>query len=226
MLRVAGDSAANRGVWPEWQGPLSSLPYLAIDLETTGLDPRTDRIIEIAAYGRHGPEYASLIDPGEEVEITGPHGLGASDLAGAPAFATMASRIQAQLSGRLLVAHNARFDLAFLRREFERLGRPLSTVPFVCTIGLAETLALDHESRSLAHACHRHGVPLVNAHRASGDARAAAKLFELYATHADSSGLDLDALARFQNSTAGIESWGCPPLEPPGASSSRQLRAA
>lgn len=226
MLRVASDAAANPVVWPGWRGPLTDLPYLAIDLETTGLDPQTDRIIEIAAHGPRGPEFASLVDPGEGIEITGPHGLAARDLAGAPAFATIASRIQGLLSGRLLVGHNARFDLAFLRREFERLGRPLSAIPFVCTIGLAETLGLDHESRSLAHACHRHGIALVIAHRAGGDALAAAKLFELYSAHADSFGLDLGALAHFENSTAGIESWGHPPLEPPAASSSGQLRAA
>jgi ATP-dependent Lhr-like helicase len=212
VFRSANFSAANVGVWSGWRRPLSRLPYLAVDLETTGLDPRSDRIIEFAAHGPAGLEFKTLIDPGDGIEFTGPHGLSRADLVGAPAFGEISAHVRRLLTNRIVIAHNARFDLSFLQQEFARVERPLRAIPFVCTMGLADALAFGHESRSLAHACHRHGVALVNAHRADGDARAAARLFEVYAAHADSFGFDLDVLSRFEGCTAGVESWSLAPL--------------
>lgn len=121
-------------VWSGWRGQLGTLPYVAIDIETTGLDPAADRVIEFAACDEGGVESATLVRPDGEIELTGPHGLTHADLAGAPAFESIAWRVRKLLAGRVVVAHNAAFDLAFLRAEFERIGRRLPPVPMICTV--------------------------------------------------------------------------------------------
>jgi ATP-dependent DNA helicase PIF1 len=215
MPVAARDPAAKAAIWSGWRGPLHRLPYLVIDLETTGLDPEHDRVIELAACGPDGLELTSLIDPGPEIEITGPHGLTAARLAGAPRFEALAWWLRKVLAGRIVVAHNAPFDLAFLQAEFWRLTKPLPALPYICTMDLARALALGHESRALAYACDRHGVSLLDAHTATGDVLATADLFRRYASRADAVGLDLDAIAHQDGSLVGAESWTLPPLQRP-----------
>lgn len=101
------------------------IPLAFVDVETTGLDPSEDRIAEIGVVTVDGdsaerwtsrlrvPRYRALdscLDsPSPAVED-------------APRFADIASNLAQRLSGRLFVAHNARFDHAFLRAEFARVG--------------------------------------------------------------------------------------------------------
>jgi DNA polymerase III epsilon subunit-like protein len=208
-------SQARTTIWPGWRRQLGELPYVAIDIETTGLDPSADRVIEFAACDQGGIEFATLVDPRDEVEAAGPHGLTLADLEGAPAFESIAWRIRKVLASRVVVAHNASFDLAFLRAEFQRIGRRLAPVPSICTMELPAVLGFDHESRSLWFACHRHGIPLPAPHTAEGDALAAAQLFATYSVHADRLGLDLEALSGLAGTAAGAKTWGCPALPPP-----------
>lgn len=215
MPESVTDPAANGFIWRGWRRRLTDLPYVVIDLETTGLDPSRDRVIELAVCAAEGLEFSTMIDPGSGVTIEGPHGISAEALTVAPGFEAIAWRLRKLISGRILVAHNAPFDIAFLHAEFARLRRPLPPTPFICTVGLAQALALGHESRSLAYACHRHGVSLLDAHTAAGDALAAAELFRRYTSHADGVGLDLRGLAATDPSPAGAESWAYPPPGPP-----------
>lgn len=102
---------------------------VVVDLETTGLDPATDRIIEVAILkvrnGAVASRFHSLVDPQRDIpaESTAVHGLRTQDLAGAPTFDAIAPRIRELLAGRTVVGHNVKFDLGFLKAEFERLGR-------------------------------------------------------------------------------------------------------
>ena len=91
--------------------PLREVTFVVVDLETTGLSPTTDSILEVAlvltdAAGRVERSWSTLIDPGAGVDV-GPtriHGLVAEELIGAPGFDEVADLLVADLAGRAVVA--------------------------------------------------------------------------------------------------------------------------
>ena len=97
-----------------------------LDLDSD--DPREDRITELGLVlvdaGEPVEEWSSLVNPGREIPpgIAALTGITNEMVARAPAFAEISLDLAARLEGRLLVAHNARFDYAFLRQEFRRTG--------------------------------------------------------------------------------------------------------
>jgi len=86
------------------------------------------------------------------------------------------------LAGRVIAAHNATFDLAFLRREFSRAGEYLPALAaHVCTMELPGRLAIPDAAHGLRRMCRRFGVPEPEpGHRALGDALATAQLLLTY----------------------------------------------
>src|SRR4051812_1449448 len=100
-----------------------------LDLETTGGSLLDDRIIEIGLVevdcGRFAGEWSTLVNPERRV----PHsiqvltGIAPEMLEQAPTFEALADELAARLEGKLLAAHNARFDYSFLRHAFARAGR-------------------------------------------------------------------------------------------------------
>lgn len=150
-----------------------------LDLETTGADPTRDRIteiglIELAAHDRidaAGRAWSSLVDPGQPIPpfITGLTGIDDTMVAGAPGFAALAGALAARLAGRLLVAHNVRFDYAFLRAEFARLGIAFAA-PVLCTARLSRRLYPGEHRHNLDAVMRRHGLACSARHRALGDA--------------------------------------------------------
>lgn len=162
--------------------------YTVVDLETTGLFPQKhDRIIEIGIVsvtddGEVADEWSTLINPGRDVGPTDIHGITARDVLDAPRFHDVAHHVIARLSGRTLVAHNARFDTHFLDHEFERAGLGTrAPTPSLCTMQLS-TSYLRGASRKLKDCCHAARVPHVDKHTAIGDARAVAGLLRYYLT--------------------------------------------
>lgn len=115
---------------PETLAALTGLsgerPLVVFDLETTGADRLTDRIVEIAAL-RFGPSgavaaFESRVNPGVKIprESTRIHGIGDADVAGAPAFSELAGRILEFFGDADLAGYNVRaFDVPVLLREFE-----------------------------------------------------------------------------------------------------------
>ncbi|MCF6746209.1 DNA polymerase III [Blastococcus sp. KM273128] len=151
-----------------------------VDVETTGLSPRTDRVVEIGVVllddrGEVEAEFETLLNPGRDVGPTGLHGISAGDVVDAPAFADVAPHLRSLLAGRVLVAHNALFDLRFLAREFGRAGLPTALSPTLCTMRLAP-LFFGSGTRSLQALCGFLDIPLVHGHAALHDARATAEL--------------------------------------------------
>jgi DNA polymerase III subunit epsilon len=151
-----------------------------IDVETTGLSPRTDRLVEVGVVllddrGEVEAEFETLLDPGRDVGPTGVHGIRASDVVDAPSFAEVAPYLSSLLHGRVVVAHNALFDLRFLAREFGRAGYPVVPSPSLCTMRLAP-LFFGQGTRSLQALCGFLDIPLHHAHAALHDARATAEL--------------------------------------------------
>lgn len=146
---------------------------VAVDVETTGLDPRLDRVIEVAVV-RGGPEgcrrrWSTLVNPGVPVPNAHIHGLTDVDLAGAPPFHEVADRLLEELDGAAVVAHNARFDLEFLGNELARVGRASPEVRVFDTLGLARR-CFGLPSNTLTALCERFEIPRERAHRADDDA--------------------------------------------------------
>lgn len=130
---------------------------VVVDCETTGLDPATDRVVEIAAVALHlsesgvwsaGEHYQSLVDPGRDVPAVSSaiHHLTAEDLRGAPALdlalAGMAEKLDLSPGPIVFAAHNVKFDWSFLGKY---LATPSART--VCT-----------------HRCALHLVPEAPAH--------------------------------------------------------------
>lgn len=159
--------------------------FAVVDVETTGLYPSTDRVVEIAvvqldAAAKVTGEFCTLIDPKRDVGPTRIHGLKASDVYGAPVFADVAAAVWGLLRGRVLVAHNVWFDSRFLDAELGRCGVRLPPPPVLCTMRLAGYYLPGCPARTLEACCAAAGVPLGVHHSAMDDARAAAGLLQRF----------------------------------------------
>jgi DNA polymerase-3 subunit epsilon len=152
-------------------------PLVFLDLETTGTNAVYDRITEVGLIeigpGDRVTEWSTLVNPGVRIPPTIQSITGINDemVALAPAFSEIARPLLARLEGKLLVAHNARFDYGFLRNEFRRAGHRYAS-RVLCTVKLSRKL-YPHESRhNLDALMARHDVACEARHRALGDARA------------------------------------------------------
>jgi CBS domain-containing protein len=164
--------------------PLIALDAAVIDTETTGLDPRSARVVELAVVrvtgGRlDGPSFRRLVNPGEPIPPTAKavHGIDTATVADAPAFAAAWPEFMAALGDAVVIGHTVGFDLAVLGRECERAGlawRPPQTLDTRLLAEIAEPKLADFSLESLASWL---GVEITNRHSALGDARAAADIF-------------------------------------------------
>ncbi|MBB4119700.1 DNA polymerase-3 subunit epsilon [Mesonia hippocampi] len=158
--------------------------YAIVDIETTGGKYNEEGITEIAIYKHNGHEVTdqliSLVNPERKIQafVVKLTGINENMLRNAPKFYQIAKRIIEITEGCVIVAHNAKFDYRILQLEFKRLGFDY-TRQSVCTVELSKKLIPDMPSYSLGKLVKQLGIPLNNRHRASGDALATVKLFEL-----------------------------------------------
>jgi DNA polymerase III subunit epsilon len=150
-----------------------------VDVETTGMDPSRDRITEIGVVtvDRDGTamrvtEWSSLVNPGISIppEISWLTGISESMVRSAPPFSQLAERLYDTLEDAVFVAHNARFDFAFVKSEFARTGITWTTRA-LCTVRLSRRLFPDRGTHSLDAIAARFGLDDSERHRALGDAR-------------------------------------------------------
>ena len=151
---------------------------VAFDLETTGLDPSNDRIIDFCFLTLNGEleeteRFESLLNPGIPIpaETTEIHGITDQDVQKSPRFSEFADRIQQLVDHSVLIAHNSRFDIAVLHHELVRAGKPglRATHPSIDTLEIERLV----NSNTLSAAYKRYyGEPFEGAHRAAGDALA------------------------------------------------------
>jgi DNA polymerase III subunit epsilon len=161
--------------------------YAVIDFETTGLSPNYGhRIIEIGIVhvspdGAIERSFETVLNPGRDLGPVHIHQIRGRDVVNAPTFADIASTLVDLLRGRVLVAHNARFEVTFLAAEFARLGAtsPVGVDEALCTMRLAFEF-LPGSGRKLADCCAAFDIDLANAHEALGDATATALLLAAY----------------------------------------------
>jgi len=164
---------------------LSALPVIALDLETTGLDVRRDRIVQIGAVAMLGagvldaPRIDQRIDPGVPVpeRASRIHGLTDVDLAGAPRFVDFAAQLQAAMAGRVIVGHNTAFDLAVLRHEAARWRIPWTEPAALDVAMLAGALEPALPDLGLETVASIFGVKIEKRHDALGDGLTAALVF-------------------------------------------------
>ncbi|MCY4008211.1 MAG: exonuclease domain-containing protein [Anaerolineaceae bacterium] len=151
---------------------------VTLDIETTGLDPQRDHIIEIGAVrSENGSETAvfqAFVNPGIPIPsfITNLTGIRDEDVAGAPAAAEVLPEFADFVGDRPVLAHNARFDLSFLQA-----GGILQDNLALDTVGLATLLLPQAQRYSLSALAETLGIELTNAHRALEDARATSELY-------------------------------------------------
>jgi len=150
-------------------------PLAIVDVETTGSDPATDRITEIALLEVSGlaltAQWATLINPGGAIPgaIQALTGISQEMVERAPRFEQIAGELHERLAGRVFVAHNARFDYGFLRREFERAGLKY-LAKTLCTVRLSRRLYPGDDRHDLDSLIERHGFECEARHRAGPDA--------------------------------------------------------
>jgi DNA polymerase-3 subunit epsilon/CBS domain-containing protein len=165
--------------------PLISLEAVALDTETTGLDARTARIVEIGIVKLQGERilagdpFQRLVNPGGAVPptATGIHGLGDADLRSAPRFPELAAELDGILGQATVIGHDIGYDLTVLAREYALAGRSWR-VPRALDVGSLARIAMPTLARySLDALCDWQEIRIERRHRAVPDARAAAELF-------------------------------------------------
>lgn len=167
--------------------PLDRLTYVVFDTETTGLLPdEGDEIVQIAALrlvnGRRVPGEVLdlLVNPGRPIppRATAVHGISDAMVADAPDPVQAIARFHGFAEGAVLIAHNAPFDMTFLRRREEQIGRRFDN-PILDTVLLSAVVYGRTESHSLDALAHRLGVtiPQEARHTALGDTIATAEVF-------------------------------------------------
>jgi DNA polymerase-3 subunit epsilon len=170
---------------PEAQGSplLDDCAFAVVDVETTGMRAGFgDRITEIAVAVVHGGRreivFESLVNPERSIprSIRAITNITDEMVRHAPRFAELAERVLAVLSGRIFVAHNARFDWNFVSAELHRSRDLTLGGTRLCTVRLARRLVKGVRSCGLDNLCRFFGFHNAARHRAAGDALVTADL--------------------------------------------------
>ena len=177
--------------WHEWRAalpqdrrPLATLldDFVAIDLETTGLDASRDAAVAVAVVPFRGGEpiggYETLVNPGRPIPAvsTRIHGITDDMVLAAPRLGEVLDEIEALCGGHVVVGHRVAFDLAILERVRRVHHRPPLPNTALCTMRLAAALHPGWTDVTLEALATRLGVPVVGRHTARGDALVAGAL--------------------------------------------------
>ncbi|MCW8811149.1 MAG: exonuclease domain-containing protein [Ignavibacteriaceae bacterium] len=162
--------------------PLEEAEFSVLDVETTGLSARNNRVIEIGIVKvknlKIADKYSTLINPGCDIPyfITQFTGISNGDVAYSPSFNDTAEEIEEFIGNSIISGHNLSFDENFLRYEFIRNGyEPLSNLT-VCTLKLSRKVFPSLKSKSLASVTGYLKIRNKDSHRALSDAEATAKI--------------------------------------------------
>jgi DNA polymerase III subunit epsilon len=169
-----------------WEIPdpdLADVPFVALDLETTGARAGTEKITEIGAVRIEGfrevRRFSTLVNPMRPIPrmITQITGITQEMVAGAPRIEEVIPELLEFLEGAVVVAHNAQFDVGFLNYELHRLkGRRLGEGA-IDTLPLARALAPGLPNYRLHTVAEALDAPVAACHRALADAQAAGHVF-------------------------------------------------
>lgn len=161
-----------------------------VDIETTGISPTRDRVIEIAILrvenGKLVHTFESLINPQAHVSpyIQSITGINPYELESAPLFETISADIEEALRECIFVAHNVRFDYSFIQSEFARMEKKFSMQKF-CTVKLSRSLFPRFKHHDLDSVTKRFNIEIESRHRAMGDAKAIWQFFDMVKSSID-----------------------------------------
>ena len=156
--------------------------FVAVDLETTGLDPRTDAIVSLAAVPfverRPQPGLVMLVQPGRPIPpaSTAIHGITDAMVASAPAVRPALAALEEALGPDVVVGHGVGFDLAVIARERHAHGLPRLNVAALDTMRLAAALHPEWPDPGLDAVAGSLGISITGRHTAEGDAVAAGQI--------------------------------------------------
>lgn len=163
---------------------LRDLTYVVFDSETTGLDPKLDEVVQLGAVrvvnGKiiEGEEFDTLVNPGRPIpkSSTEVHKISDAMVADAPAFDQVCRQFHQYCENAVIVAHNAPFDMAFLRRQTKDAGISYDH-PILDTVHLSAVVFGGAAEHTLDAICSRLNIEIPDAvrHTALGDALATAK---------------------------------------------------
>ena len=161
--------------------------FIAFDVETTGLDPKKDRIIELSAlrfeHGEIVDRFSTLINPQRKIpeEVSKLTHIRDKDVESAPVESKVMDKFSfwigdAKEGETVMVAHNAPFDVSFIESAFKRSGVD-AKLKYVDTLSIARKNLPDLENHKLGTVAEHFGIKLKNAHRAGSDADACGLIF-------------------------------------------------
>lgn len=163
--------------------PLDKAKFVVCDVETTGLNPRFDSIIEIALVKIENlkivDKFTTLVNPERPIPyfITQLTGITNSHVQNSPTFSEISFRIKDFLKDSIFVAHNAKFDYGFLTHSFLKNEEYPIQIPTICTRFTSKRIFPGLKSYSLDSLLKFMKIKNPNAHRALGDALSTAHLF-------------------------------------------------
>jgi DNA polymerase III epsilon subunit-like protein len=163
--------------------PLLTAEFLAVDTETNGLGKDLCELTEVGSVLVGGGElhdrWSSLVGVAQPLSrgIQRFTGISQSMVDAAPPPERVLPDLAAQMRGRVLVAHNARFDARVLRQAFDRAALTWPDPPILCTVALARRVAPLQRRRGLAALADALGIEVEGVHRALPDAETCARVF-------------------------------------------------
>lgn len=185
---------------------LSEIKFACLDTETTGLSPlEGGKICEIAVSvsqgGRVVEEFSSLVNPGMPMhpDVVAIHGITNEMVASAPSFGQLLPKLLSLLDGCVIVAHNAEFDVNFLKSEFAQCGMRFPPYPVVDTLKLARKSG-KFVRNNLGCIAAELGINPQGWHRAMADTKMAEQIFYYFLTILSKHGVrTLEQLEPFQH---------------------------
>lgn len=158
--------------------------YAVLDIEATGGQVGTEKIIDIYIYRFNGEfvedQFGSMVNPERPIDFYVQKLTGITDkmVLRAPKFHELAKRIVEITEGCTIVGHGVDFDYRMLRQEFRELGFDFQRKT-LDSLALSKKLIPDVESHSLGKLCKSLGIPIKSQHTAEGDTRATLELFKI-----------------------------------------------
>ncbi|AZT90807.1 PolC-type DNA polymerase III [Caldicellulosiruptor changbaiensis] len=156
--------------------------FVVVDIETTGFDNQKDRIIEIGAVkienGEIVDRFSTFVDPEGKIpiRISELTGIYQNMVDSAPKLSDAILEFEKFCSGAILVAHNAQFDIGFLKRSYQECGL-IFDYTYIDTLELSRRVLTDLSSHKLNKVAEFLNIELKHHHRADSDAETTAKIF-------------------------------------------------
>ena len=155
LVQAAETETTNPECPPPDKTSVSDITFVAYDTETTGFSPAKNRILEIGAVkfrnGQVIEEKSWLINPGQPISYWAreAHGISNEELTNCPTFKDIYPEFHAFIDGCVLFAHNARFDVGFIREEIARNGLEKDCEPTLDSLRLFRTWWPDLPSHTI-----------------------------------------------------------------------------